>query len=75
MKNLVGEFLFGIGIAILGGAIVLMWDKLSSYNLLCFGIDCWGFYIGILIVGGIILLLFGARYIKNRGEIKELRRK
>lgn len=60
MKSYIGEFYFGLGIAIFGGSIVLLWDKISSFFP-----DLIFLYISILIIVAISLIIVGAKRINK----------
>ena len=63
MRSLIGEMVFGIGIGILGGAFVLLWQYISEFFP-----DMKFFYLGVLIIAGISLIIIGAVRINNYGK-------
>lgn len=65
MRSLIGEMVFGLGIAILGGAIVLMWQYISEIVS-----DMKWIYLGVLIIAGVILIWIGAVRINNYAKLK-----
>ena len=58
MKSLIGEMIFGLGIAIVVGAIVFLWQYLPEITK-----DMKFFYLGLLIIAGMILIIIGAKRI------------
>ena len=65
MRSLIGELIFGVGISLLAGAFLLIWDKLSNQFR-----DLWGTYLGVLIIFGIILIIVGAKRIDKYKKMK-----
>ena len=55
MRSLIGEFIFGLGISIMAGAFVLLWQYMSEIV-----VSMKWLYVGILIIVGIILIWIGA---------------
>ena len=65
MRSLIGEMVFGIGISILAGAIVLMWQYLGEILT-----DMKWVYLGVLMCAGIALIIIGAVRVNNYSKLK-----
>lgn len=59
-RSLIGEFIFGLGISLLAGAFLLLWQYVSGIFP-----ELKYLYVGILMVFGILLIWIGAKKISN----------